>query len=449
MVKNTNKKYSVIDLETTGSNSNGQKIIEIGIINYDGDKVEEVFSTLINPEKFIGHGITMITGITNEMVKDSPKFYEVAKKIVEMTEGRIFVAHNIFFDYRFLQREFQELGYLFKREVFCTCKTSRSVFPGLPSYSLQRLCEHFEIPRKEAHRALSDAEDCLEVLKLISHKTQIKALQAEFDHLIPAQLQNFRFEDFPETPGLYFMYDKDGLLLYIGKSKSIRTRLKQHFKQFHGMQREHELKSRVVKVEYMECFHDLPTSLLELHYIKNERPYYNRAGRRKNYRYGLKLNEASDRHGPGEEIKVTTVTEEIPLIYSYGSKHRAEREKEIIFRNVFGVGISELHFSSQMSHYKKVLGKDIFYKKIKERYEEKIQTLPDMDLKKRNWGLSIRDNSLKSLWVKNVGEVRIEETPDMRGILLASLKKTFQMVKESPQLSLMSVESDWTIEYGN
>ena len=172
-----NTKYSIIDLETTGSNAYGQKIIEIGIINFDGEKVEEVYSTLINPEKYISHGITMITGITNEMISDAPKFYEVAKKIVEMTEGRVFVAHNVFFDYRFLQREFQELGYVYKRDVFCTCKTSRSVFPGHASYSLQNLCTEFKIPRKAAHRALSDAEDALELFKKISNQSEIKTLR--------------------------------------------------------------------------------------------------------------------------------------------------------------------------------------------------------------------------------------------------------------------------------
>ncbi len=98
-------KYSVIDIETTGNNREGQKIIEIAIINYDGNEIEEVWSTLINPERRISLFITNLTGITNEMVADAPKFYEVGKKIVSMTEGRIFVAHNAFFDYRFIQRE--------------------------------------------------------------------------------------------------------------------------------------------------------------------------------------------------------------------------------------------------------------------------------------------------------------------------------------------------------
>ncbi len=433
VLKQKNKKYSIIDLETTGANAFGQKIIEIGIINYDGEKIEEVFSTLIYPEKFISHGITMITGITNEMVQDAPKFYEVAKKIVEMTEGRIFVAHNVFFDYRFLQREFQDLGFSFKRDVFCTCKTSRNVFPGFPSYSLKNLCSEFKIPRKAAHRALSDAEDCLELLKLIQNKSEIKTLQEELDHLIPAQLQNFNFEDFPETPGLYFMYDDDGGLLYVGKSKRIRTRLKQHFKQFAGGQREHELKSSVTRVEYMECFHDLPTGLLELHFIKNHNPYYNRAGRRKNFRYGLRLNPPSEGHAPGDEIKLTKVIDDVPLLYSFGSRHAALRVKDRIFSDVFGLTPGELSFDNQIRNFKKILGPELYYKKIKDKYDEKVVTLTDMKIKKKHWTVTIEDGALKSIWVKNVGKIEIDETPDMRMILLSSLKKTFKKTEYFPK----------------
>lgn len=435
-----NTKYSVIDLETTGSNAYGQKIIEIGIINYDGEKIEEIYSTLINPEKHISHGITMITGITNEMIADAPKFYEVAKKIVEMTEGRVFVAHNVFFDYRFLQREFQDLGFVYKRDVFCTCKTSRSVFPGLGSYSLQNLCSEFNIPRKAAHRALSDAEDALELFKKISNQSEIKTLREEMDHLIPAQLKDFDFENFPETPGLYFMYDKDGALLYVGKSKNIRGRLKQHFKQFQGMMREHQLKTRVERVEFLECFHDLPTTLLELHYIKTMRPYFNRAGRRKNFRYGMVLNPPSKCHGPGDEIKITRITDDVPLVYSFGSKRGAIRAKEMIYAKVFGLVYNDLNFSDQINNYKRVLGEEGFYKKIKDHYEEKLQVIPDTIFEKRNWSVMIEDNSLKSIWVKNIGVITIDETPDMRAHLLPLLKKTFKKLHIKHQVEMMHSE---------
>ena len=101
------------------------------------------------------YNLAKLTGITNEMVETAPKFYEVAKKIIELTDdsmesgGKSIVAHNVFFDYQFLQREFSELGYSFRRKLFCTVKNARRAFPGLASYSLKNLTTHFNIDLKK------------------------------------------------------------------------------------------------------------------------------------------------------------------------------------------------------------------------------------------------------------------------------------------------------------
>ena len=412
------KKYSVIDLETTGSNRLGQKIIEIAIINYDGDQIEEVFSTLIHPEKFISHQITLLTGITNEMVASAPKFYEVARKIVEMTEGRVVVAHNVFFDYRFLQREFRDLGYVFHRQVFCTCTSFRRAFPGHISYSLRSLCADLGINQRSTHRALSDAENCLELLKLI-HTGSLPEFKT--DHLIPSQLSGFSFENYPETPGLYFMYDKDGALLYIGKSVNIRSRLKQHFKQFSGFAREHEMKSRVMRVEYMECYHDLPTSLLELHFIKTMKPHYNISGRRKYFKYGLKLCPYSADGIAGEELRVTTQVETLPLIFCYGSKRSALKAKESIYFRLFGVRLEDLNFPDGIFSLKRTLGPETFYSRISSFYMERLKpfAIPEHPL----WSLRMENGSLRSIVLEGHGEINIDETPDMRWIIINQVKK--------------------------
>ena len=112
--------YAIIDLETTGGNTNSDKIIEIAIILHNGEEVEDEWSTLINPEKRVPYRITGLTGISSDMVKGAPKFYEVAKKVVEMTQGRTIVAHNARFDYQFIRNAFKDLGYPFKSEVLCT-----------------------------------------------------------------------------------------------------------------------------------------------------------------------------------------------------------------------------------------------------------------------------------------------------------------------------------------
>ena len=403
-------------------NREGQKIIEIAIINFDANtfQVEDTFSTLINPEKNISYQIEMITGINDSMVINAPKFYEVAKKIIEMTEGRIFVAHNVFFDYRFIQREFNELGFSFKREVFCTCKSSRKVFTGLASYSLKNLCNYFGIIQKEAHRALSDAENALEILKkILKSDKDISSLQND-DHLIPAQLSHFQFNNFPESYGLYFMYSETNELLYVGKSKNIRSRLKQHFKQLKGERRERNLKSEVTRVDYLECYDDLPTSLLELHFIKTLRPKYNRAQRKKVFRYGVKksFNEKGVL-----EIKPTTHVLDLPIQLTFGSRIHAERFVEKIYENLFGIKLSHPMFHQQINLFIKTLGADKFNEKLNKTLSAFEQSLEDQVFQiSDKWSLEISDNKLIKIYLEGSGTFLIDETPDMRAHLIKKMK---------------------------
>ena len=113
------KKFAIIDLETTGGTAARERITEIAIVTHDGHQILETYSTLVNPERSIPYNIIQITGITDDMVKNAPKFYEIAKKIVEMTEGCVFVAHNVRFDYSFIQEEFRRLGYTYVRKQLC------------------------------------------------------------------------------------------------------------------------------------------------------------------------------------------------------------------------------------------------------------------------------------------------------------------------------------------
>lgn len=151
--------FAIIDIETCGQRFEFRKgrITEISILLHDGLSVTEKFTSLINPECYISPYFISISGITNEMVENAPKFYEVAKKILEMTEGRIFVAHNVGFDYGFIKEEFASLGYKFKRDTLCTVRLSRKLIPGMLSYSLGNLCESLGIGIENRHRAEGDA----------------------------------------------------------------------------------------------------------------------------------------------------------------------------------------------------------------------------------------------------------------------------------------------------
>ena len=176
--------FSIIDIETTGNSYKSGKITEIAIYQHNGQKITDSFTTLINPEIDIPYFITELTGITNPMVKDAPRFYEVAKKIVEMTLGRTFVAHNVSFDYKFIREEFARLGYVYTRKTMCTVQLSRRLLPGHRSYSLGKLCSELGIQINGRHRAAGDALATVKLFEILLEKNA----EAE----TPENRQNFR-----------------------------------------------------------------------------------------------------------------------------------------------------------------------------------------------------------------------------------------------------------------
>lgn len=165
--------FTIIDIETTGSVFKYGKITEIAIFQHNGQKITDSFSTLINPEIDIPQFITRLTGISNEMVKDAPKFYEVAKQIIELTEGRTFIAHNVNFDYSFIKEEYKRLGYIFNRKKLCTVQLSRKLLPGHSSYSLGKLCSDLGIIISDRHRAEGDALATVKLFEILLEKNRI------------------------------------------------------------------------------------------------------------------------------------------------------------------------------------------------------------------------------------------------------------------------------------
>jgi DNA polymerase-3 subunit epsilon len=219
-------KYAIIDIETTGGSASNDRITEIAVIVHDGERVVEEFDTLIHPERSIPRYITEITGISDEMVADAPKFYEVAREIVQLTEGCIFVAHNVNFDYGFIREEFKRLGYQFVREKICTVRFSRLLIPGLPTYSLDPLCRWLGIPNRARHRAKGDADATVLLFEeLIRRQPSLgKPLNPARDPF-PAVAPNISRESLsrlPEDPGLYFFHDANGTVLHLNSSRNIR-----------------------------------------------------------------------------------------------------------------------------------------------------------------------------------------------------------------------------------
>lgn len=149
--------FAIIDIETTGNSYKFGQVTEIAIFQHNGSEITGSFSSLVRPQMDIPLFITRLTGISNHMVNDAPMFHEIAKKIVEFTAGRIFVAHNVQFDYKFIQEEYRRLGYDYNRKTLCTVKLSRKLFPGHKSYSLGCLCAEMGIEINGRHRAVGDA----------------------------------------------------------------------------------------------------------------------------------------------------------------------------------------------------------------------------------------------------------------------------------------------------
>lgn len=308
--------YAIIDIETTGGNPDRNKITEIAIILHDGNNVVDEFSTLINPECSIPYQITQITGITNDMVKDAPPFYEVAKKIVEMTEGAVFVAHNVNFDYGFIRAAFRDLGFPYTRKTLCTVRMSRVAFPGFKSYSLGNLCSSLGITLNNRHRALGDAKATAilfdQILKSNSNIVDdIKNAGIAIPKNLPPQLKEEALQKIPTgVTGVYYFHNSNGDVIYVGKSNDIKKRILQHFAGSKTSKSARMLND-IAHISIENTGSELIALLLESDEIKKIKPIYNTAQKRTSAVpfYGIYqrfdnegyLNLYVDRIQPGQE----------------------------------------------------------------------------------------------------------------------------------------------------
>ncbi len=274
--------YAVIDIETTGMSPERDRITEVAVVLSDGQKITESFSTLIDPERPIPPHITTITGIDDAMVADAPPFYEVARRIVEMTEGRVFVAHNARFDYSFLRAEFARLGYRYRRDLLDTVRESRRLLPGLSSYSLGVLCEAVGIVIEERHRALGDARATAELLHLLLRKKKEAGVEPP---TLSSALQE-KIREIPAEPGVYYLHDHRGEVIYIGKSRNLRHRVQAHLSGG-NTRRALRIRQETTDITWQVTGSELIALLLEAAEIRQHLPRHNRAQRRRSRRIGL------------------------------------------------------------------------------------------------------------------------------------------------------------------
>lgn len=285
------KLYAIVDIETTGGSAGMDRITEIAIVHHNGENVTGHYSTLINPERSISPFISGLTGITNEMVKDAPKFYEVAREIIEWTEGRIFVAHNAHFDYRFIKEEFSSLGYTYTRHLLDTVKLSRLAFPGYKSYSLSNLVQQMNIPIKNRHRALGDAMATAYLFTMIMESGSFTGSSNNFLSMnirassLPKSISIDTILNLPEEHGVYYFRNEQNTLIYVGKSKNIKTRIARHFSDY--TTKSEKIRQSTYSIDYEITGNELAALIKESIEIRKLNPIYNKAQRNNSFPYAV------------------------------------------------------------------------------------------------------------------------------------------------------------------
>lgn len=289
--------YAIVDIETTGGNASGSRITEIAIIIHNGTTILDRFETLVNPQKEIPLSIFALTGINNDMVRDAPIFDDIAEKVYQLLIGRIFVAHNVNFDYSFVRHQLEESGFKWTARKLCTVRATRKIRPGLPSYSLGKLCQSLDIFIENRHRAGGDADATAilfsrllewdaegELEKMVKKTAQ--------DQRLPPNLPPDDFEQLPEKPGVYYFYNAVKKVVYVGKAVNLKKRVASHFSG-HKItpQRQHFLRD-IYSISFEVCATELMALLLECTEIKKLWPVYNKALKRFEAKFGLYEYEA-------------------------------------------------------------------------------------------------------------------------------------------------------------
>lgn len=281
--------YAVLDIETTGGKYNEEGITEIAVYRFDGHKVVDQFISLINPEIPIQPFVIGLTGINNEMLRHAPKFYEVAKRIVEITEGSILVAHNAKFDYRILRTEFKRLGFEFERQSLCTVELSKKLIPGQKSYSLGKLVRALGIPLADRHRASGDAQATVKLFKMLLAKDLEKEILKSSVRNAPKDQMDTKLlvilDAIPSITGVYYLHNSEGEIIYIGKSRNIKKRVNQHFT--NDNRKSLEIQKEVASVTYEATGNELNALLKENEEIKRNKPKYNKALTKTIFSYAL------------------------------------------------------------------------------------------------------------------------------------------------------------------
>lgn len=275
--------YAILDIETTGGKFNEEGITEIAIHKFDGHTVVDQFISLVNPEKPIQEFVVKLTGINNKMLRNAPKFHEVAKRIVEITSDCVLVAHNSEFDYRILRTEFSRLGYSFLRNTLCTVTLSKKLIPEQPSYSLGKLCRNIGIPVTERHRANGDALATVQLFKLLLEKDSEKGILQKVIKYTDNRNHKQRIvailDKLPNEEGVFYVHSEEGKVIFIGRGKNIKQEVNRLF--LKDTRRAKKITERVHSVSFEKTGSQLFTRLKYYIELEKLKPKFNLIRKRK------------------------------------------------------------------------------------------------------------------------------------------------------------------------
>lgn len=287
--------YAIVDIETTGSYASANGITEIAIAIHDGKQLVDYYETLVNPEIPVPRFIQALTGISNAMLSQAPLFRDIAPKIYEMLQGKVFVAHNVNFDYSFIKHHLSLYGHELNCKKLCTVRLGRRFLPGYPSYSLGNLCRYLQIEIEQRHRAGGDTKATVKLFEhILQNDTQAeieRMLKGKKDQYLPPHLPAEKVDQLPSAPGVYYFHDQKGKVVYVGKAKDLYRRVSSHFANNKPGRQKQDFLRNIYNVSYQVCGSELMAFILESVEIKRLWPLYNRSQKNFEQTYGLYMFE--------------------------------------------------------------------------------------------------------------------------------------------------------------
>lgn len=315
--------YAIVDIETTGGHAATNGITEIAIYLHDGKKVCGSFNSLINPGCAIPPYISALTGISDEMVQDAPSFEDLAPQIHDWLAGKIFVAHNVNFDYSFLRHHLKQCGFEIQEKKLCTIRMSRKVFAGQPSYSLGNLCRSLGIPLRNRHRADGDARATAHLFSRLMKEggdgvVSEMLRRSSGEQWLPLFLEKKQVDSLPAGPGVYYFHNSKGKVIYVGKAVNVRKRVVSHFTNNDPEKKRQHLLRQVHNVTCKECASELHALVLESSEIRKLWPAFNRSQKRPEPQYGLYMFED---HRGYIRLAIDKKNKSIEPLYAFNRLH--------------------------------------------------------------------------------------------------------------------------------